>query len=91
MLRFVKKRWKKSRESSTPALFEDPTHQIADIGAEYGEGSDGEYHFERSGLVGPMGPMRSQGQISTTEWTLGLQLRTEGLKINSFLRRIPQP
>ena len=42
MLRFIKKRWKRTREPSTPAPLEDATHQITDIGAEYGEGSNGE-------------------------------------------------
>jgi len=82
MLRFLKKRFKPSKDPVLPENHMVPTH--TDIG---GRDSDGEH---RSELMRPMGLIRPWGQIPTMEGVLGSQIWTEGLGINGFPRWVPQ-
>ena len=88
MLRFLKKRFKHSQKLVPP---ENLTHQITGTSAECGRVPDGEDRLgkisESMGLVGLIRPSR---QIPTTERVLKSLIRTGGVGINSFPRRIPQ-
>ena len=58
MLRFLEKHRKSSKKSVPP---ENPAHQTADIGAEYGRGPEGEYRSRNTSAD------KASGTDSTTE------------------------
>jgi len=68
MLRFLKKRFKFSKDPVAP---EDPTHQNTEIGAECGRDSESEYRSIDLRVIRPMGLIRPSHQISITEGVLG--------------------
>jgi len=90
MLRFLKKRFKFSKDPVPP---EDLTHQNTDIGVECGGDSEGEYRSrDLRADKRPMGLIRPSHQISTTEEVLGSQIRTARARVrsNSFPPRMPR-
>ena len=86
MLRFLKKRFKSSKNPVPPG---NPTHQNTDVGAERGRDSEGGYRSGGLELMWPMGLIRPSHQISTTEGFLGSRIMTARVRINSSLRGVP--
>ena len=87
MLRFIKKRWKKTREPSTPVPLEDPTHQITDMGAECGGGSDGECLLGETGAGGTSGADGAAG--SDINHRVDSRIPTQDRRIGD--RQLPAP
>ena len=87
MLRFLEKHRKSSKKSVPP---ENPAHQTTDIGAEYGRAPKVNIVREIPQLIRPAGLILLRNQITTAEEIHRLQIKMEGLRINSFPRRVPQ-
>ena len=86
MLRFLKKYRKPTKKPVPP---ENPVHQPPDIGAGRGTDSEGEYRSRKISADKADGTDSTRGtQIPTVEGVLGSQIRTGGLRINSFSHRI---
>ena len=88
MLRFLKKHRKSHKKPAPPG---SPAHQTADIGVECGMDPEGEHRQERSRLIRPMELIRLWHQLPTTEGIFGSKIRTRGLEISGFPRRMLQP